>query len=186
MLCVRPGDLSHLVPSTFSFSAPLGFEPTRHVRTPGSWQEFELPSHAPILGPLQSMFPLPKMLSPCRSPWLLPTQSVPRTPPLPVKLFSLSCVGFFIAVLPPTCSMGSCMFLYCLSPLQITSTGQWQIISSAQYLALRKSSTNISGIFVEFNHPPQRFVPIHSPPAMYRPQELESTQMYSQIHIVGV
>ena len=104
----------------------------------------------------------------------------------PVKLFSLSCVGFFIAVLPPTCSMGSCMFLYCLSPLQITSTGQWQIISSAQYLALRKSSTNISGIFVEFNHPPQRFVPIHSPPAMYRPQELESTQMYSQIHIVGV
>ena len=64
--------------------------------------------------------------------------------------------------------------------------GAVAIISSAQYLALRKSSTNISGIFVEFNHPPQRFVPIHSPPAMYRPQELESTQMYSQIHIVGV
>ena len=78
------------------------------------------------------------------------------------------------------------MFAYCLSSLQITSTGQWQTISPAQHLALRKSSTNISGIFVEFNHTPQRFVPIHSPPAMYRPQELESTHMYSQIHIAVV
>lgn len=173
------------MPFTFSFSAPLGFEPTQHVSTQAPGRSLNLPGMLSSQGLCINVPSTQNALSLQVS--MVPPYSIcasNQTPPLPLKFFSVTCFDFFIAVLPPTCSMWSCMFVYCLSPLQVTSTEQWQIISPAQYLALRKSSTNISGVFVELNHTPQRFVPIHSPPAMYRPQELESTQMYSQIHIV--
>ena len=158
-----PGDLSHLVPSTFSFSAPLGFEPTQHVSTQAPGRSLNLPGMLPSQGLCINVPSTQNALSLQVS--MAPPYSVcasNQTPPLPLKFFSVSCFDFFIAVLPPTCSMWSCMFVYCLSPLQVTARGSgrssallstWHWGRALQtYLEYLWSSTTLHRDLCQFTH----------------------------------